>query len=207
MYLITFGLQIAYFAFFICLLCCTTYIPPPFNVLRYFRGLLFTCLFESCSTVSCPDWQIDLWPFILSETAAFGINSILYQRGIYPPETFSRVTHYDMSLQLTTDPKLKNYLTNVVSQLKGSLRVLLLFTMKGFPKLFLFSFFCCLDKYSIEATEKQYKGHIIALSHPLLTVGSPTCYTWHEYMQIIGTVGEAGDFLIKWHLKIIKLRA
>lgn len=26
-----------------------------------------------------------------------------------------------MSLQLTTDPKLKNYLTNVVSQLKGSL--------------------------------------------------------------------------------------
>lgn len=54
-------------------------------------------------------------------TAAFGINSILYQRGIYPPETFTRVTHYDMSLQLTTDQKLKHYLTNVVSQLKGIL--------------------------------------------------------------------------------------
>lgn len=53
-------------------------------------------------------------------TTAFGINSILYQRGIYPPETFSRVTHYDMSLQLTADPKLKNYLTDVVSQLKGT---------------------------------------------------------------------------------------
>lgn len=51
--------------------------------------------------------------------AAFGINSILYQRGIYPAETFTRVTKYDMSLQLTTDPKLKNYLTNVVTQLKG----------------------------------------------------------------------------------------
>uniref|UniRef100_A0A3P8NUC3 Mitotic spindle assembly checkpoint protein MAD2A n=1 Tax=Astatotilapia calliptera TaxID=8154 RepID=A0A3P8NUC3_ASTCA len=51
-------------------------------------------------------------------TGAFGINSILYQRGIYPPETFTRVTHYDLSLLLTTDPKLKSYLTNVVSQLK-----------------------------------------------------------------------------------------
>lgn len=52
-------------------------------------------------------------------TTAFGINSILYQRGIYPPETFTRVTHYDMILQQTTDTKLKNYLTDVVSQLKG----------------------------------------------------------------------------------------
>uniref|UniRef100_G3N9U6 Mitotic spindle assembly checkpoint protein MAD2A n=1 Tax=Gasterosteus aculeatus TaxID=69293 RepID=G3N9U6_GASAC len=55
---------------------------------------------------------------MVAEFFSFGINSILYQRGIYPPETFTRVTHYDMSLQLTTDSKLKNYLTNVVSQLK-----------------------------------------------------------------------------------------
>uniref|UniRef100_A0A8C6LCN6 Mitotic spindle assembly checkpoint protein MAD2A n=1 Tax=Nothobranchius furzeri TaxID=105023 RepID=A0A8C6LCN6_NOTFU len=55
---------------------------------------------------------------LVADFFSFGINSILYQRGIYPPETFSRVTHYDMSLQVTTDSKLKNYLTNVVSQLK-----------------------------------------------------------------------------------------
>ncbi|KAK6323080.1 hypothetical protein J4Q44_G00054190 [Coregonus suidteri] len=55
---------------------------------------------------------------LVAEFFSFGINSILYQRGIYPPETFSRVTQYDMSLQLTTDTQLKNYLTNVVSQLK-----------------------------------------------------------------------------------------
>ncbi|XP_032364653.1 mitotic spindle assembly checkpoint protein MAD2A isoform X1 [Etheostoma spectabile] len=55
---------------------------------------------------------------LVAEFFSFGINSILYQRGIYPPETFSRATNYDMSLQLTTDPKLKNYLSNVVSQLK-----------------------------------------------------------------------------------------
>ncbi|KAK3567440.1 hypothetical protein QTP86_019830 [Hemibagrus guttatus] len=55
---------------------------------------------------------------LVAEFFSFGINSILYQRGIYPAETFTRVTKYDMSLQLTTDPKLKNYLTNVVTQLK-----------------------------------------------------------------------------------------
>uniref|UniRef100_A0A3P9BPU7 MAD2 mitotic arrest deficient-like 1 (yeast) n=1 Tax=Maylandia zebra TaxID=106582 RepID=A0A3P9BPU7_9CICH len=55
---------------------------------------------------------------LVAEFFSFGINSILYQRGIYPPETFTRVTHYDLSLLLTTDPKLKSYLTNVVSQLK-----------------------------------------------------------------------------------------
>ncbi|XP_072315044.1 mitotic spindle assembly checkpoint protein MAD2A [Eucyclogobius newberryi] len=55
---------------------------------------------------------------MVAEFFSFGINSILYQRGIYPPESFSRVTHYDMSLQLTTDSKLKNYLSDVVSQLK-----------------------------------------------------------------------------------------
>ncbi|XP_068164505.1 mitotic spindle assembly checkpoint protein MAD2A [Antennarius striatus] len=55
---------------------------------------------------------------LVAEFFTFGINSILYQRGIYPPETFTRVSHYDMSLQLNTDPTLKNYLTNVASQLK-----------------------------------------------------------------------------------------
>ncbi|XP_073693711.1 mitotic spindle assembly checkpoint protein MAD2A [Garra rufa] len=55
---------------------------------------------------------------LVAEFFSFGINSILYQRGIYPAETFSRVIQYDMSLHLTTDAKLKNYLTNVISQLK-----------------------------------------------------------------------------------------
>lgn len=64
-----------------------------------------------------PCWMNHSFSFSIT---AFGINSILYQRGIYPPEIFTRVTHYDMSLQLTTDPKLKDYLTNVVSQLKGT---------------------------------------------------------------------------------------
>lgn len=51
--------------------------------------------------------------------AAYGINSILYQRGIYPPETFTRVQKYGLTLLVTTDPELKNYLNNVVEQMKG----------------------------------------------------------------------------------------
>lgn len=88
----------------------------------------------------CLFFHTDNWIFILSEPLdslfpppAFGINSILYQRGIYPPETFSRVTHYDMSLQLSTDPKLKNYLTNVVSQLKGNPGGLLSLSLEWLP--------------------------------------------------------------------------
>jgi mitotic spindle assembly checkpoint protein MAD2 len=52
--------------------------------------------------------------------SAFGINSILYQRGIYPSETFTRVQKYGLTLLTTTDPELIKYLNNVVEQLKGN---------------------------------------------------------------------------------------
>lgn len=51
--------------------------------------------------------------------SAFGINSILYQRGIYPFEAFTRVQKYGLTLLVTTDPELIKYLNNVVEQLKG----------------------------------------------------------------------------------------
>ncbi|XP_014302454.1 mitotic spindle assembly checkpoint protein MAD2A-like [Myotis lucifugus] len=53
-----------------------------------------------------------------SHEPAFGINSILYQRGIYPSETFTRVQKYGLTLLVTTDPALMKYLNNVVEQLK-----------------------------------------------------------------------------------------
>uniref|UniRef100_G3MX31 Mitotic arrest deficient 2 like 1 n=1 Tax=Bos taurus TaxID=9913 RepID=G3MX31_BOVIN len=49
--------------------------------------------------------------------SAFGINSILYQRGLYPSETFTRVQKYGLTLLVTTDPELIKYLNNV-DQLK-----------------------------------------------------------------------------------------
>uniref|UniRef100_A0A8B9XGV5 HORMA domain-containing protein n=1 Tax=Bos mutus grunniens TaxID=30521 RepID=A0A8B9XGV5_BOSMU len=55
---------------------------------------------------------------IVAEFFSFGINSILYQRGIYPSETFTRVQKYGLTLLVTTDPELIKYLNKVVDQLK-----------------------------------------------------------------------------------------
>uniref|UniRef100_A0A8C5LMD1 Mitotic spindle assembly checkpoint protein MAD2A n=1 Tax=Leptobrachium leishanense TaxID=445787 RepID=A0A8C5LMD1_9ANUR len=55
---------------------------------------------------------------VVSEFFFCGINSILYQRGIYPPETFTRVQKYGLTLLVSTDPELKDYLNKVVEQLK-----------------------------------------------------------------------------------------
>ncbi|NWU82659.1 MD2L1 protein, partial [Onychorhynchus coronatus] len=57
---------------------------------------------------------------LVAEFFSYGINSILYQRGIYPPETFSRVQKYGLTLLVTTDPELTNYLNNVTEQMKGA---------------------------------------------------------------------------------------
>jgi len=49
----------------------------------------------------------------------YGINSILYQRGLYGPETFTREQQYGLTLLVTTDDELKKYLNNVLSDVKG----------------------------------------------------------------------------------------
>uniref|UniRef100_A0A2K6NI02 HORMA domain-containing protein n=1 Tax=Rhinopithecus roxellana TaxID=61622 RepID=A0A2K6NI02_RHIRO len=55
---------------------------------------------------------------ILAEFFSFIINSILYQRGIYPSDTFTRVQKYGLTLLVTTDLELIKYLNNVLEQLK-----------------------------------------------------------------------------------------
>ncbi|RHY76125.1 hypothetical protein DYB30_002254 [Aphanomyces astaci] len=45
--------------------------------------------------------------------------SILYQRGIYPPESFTRVSKYGLAMVVTADEKLSAYLKNVLDQLAG----------------------------------------------------------------------------------------
>jgi len=45
------------------------------------------------------------------------INSILYQRGIYQPETFKRESKYGLTVLTTTDDGLLTYLNTVVSQM------------------------------------------------------------------------------------------
>lgn len=51
--------------------------------------------------------------------AGYSINSILYQRGIYDPDTFTTVKKYGLKMQVTTDDGLSTYLRNVLKQLAG----------------------------------------------------------------------------------------
>jgi len=55
---------------------------------------------------------------IVTEFFGYSINSILYQRGVYPPETFTRVEKYGLGMLVTKDDGLKNYLNNVLKQLR-----------------------------------------------------------------------------------------
>ena len=49
----------------------------------------------------------------------FGINNILYQRGIYPQETFEQTKQYGVTILVSTDPKIKAFLNNILNQIKG----------------------------------------------------------------------------------------
>ena len=55
---------------------------------------------------------------IVSEFFFTAINSILYQRGIYQPETFRRESKYGLTVLTTTDEGLLGYLNNVMEQMK-----------------------------------------------------------------------------------------
>jgi len=54
---------------------------------------------------------------IVTEFFGYSINSILYQRGIYPPESFSRVKKYGLAMLVTQDDSLKHYLSSVLNQI------------------------------------------------------------------------------------------
>lgn len=56
---------------------------------------------------------------IVTEFFGFAINSILYQRGIYAPETFAKVSKYGLPMLVTTDEGLKSYLSHVLTQISS----------------------------------------------------------------------------------------
>jgi len=55
---------------------------------------------------------------VVSDFFVYSVNSILYQRGIYPAEQFSRVNKYGLTILVTTDDELNKYLHSVLGQLK-----------------------------------------------------------------------------------------
>ena len=50
----------------------------------------------------------------------YGVNSILFQRGIYPPETFESTQQYGITILMSKDPKIEEFLKNVLSQTEGA---------------------------------------------------------------------------------------
>lgn len=55
---------------------------------------------------------------IIIEFFNYGINSILYQRGIYPSDTFVQREKYGLPLLITTNQELRRYLDIILSQMR-----------------------------------------------------------------------------------------
>lgn len=53
---------------------------------------------------------------IVTEFFEYGINSILYQRAVYPSEDFVSVKKYGLSLLKTSDNELKQYIRKILQQ-------------------------------------------------------------------------------------------
>ena len=60
---------------------------------------------------------------IVTEFFEYSVNSILYQRAIYPPESFKKVPKYGLAMMLTTDEALATYISNIMKQLHGMFRI------------------------------------------------------------------------------------
>lgn len=59
------------------------------------------------------------YPFFLHAHTEYGINSILFQRGIYPPENFQSNQQYGLTILMSTDEKIQQFISCVLSQAEG----------------------------------------------------------------------------------------
>lgn len=55
----------------------------------------------------------------------YGINSILFQRGIYPPESFSSTQQYGLTILMSKDEKIEGFIKNVLCQVEGNFSLLI----------------------------------------------------------------------------------
>eukprot|EP01087_Luapelamoeba_hula_P001857 TRINITY_DN11659_c0_g1_i1.p1 TRINITY_DN11659_c0_g1~~TRINITY_DN11659_c0_g1_i1.p1 ORF type:complete len:227 (+),score=25.37 TRINITY_DN11659_c0_g1_i1:85-681(+) len=55
---------------------------------------------------------------LVTEFFGYGINSILYQRGIYPPEQFTKVQKYGLPILVTNNEGVRTFINNILNQLK-----------------------------------------------------------------------------------------
>ncbi|RLV94342.1 Spindle assembly checkpoint component MAD2 [Spathaspora sp. JA1] len=55
---------------------------------------------------------------IVSDYFEFSINTILFQRGIYPQEDFITIRKYDLPMVINNDEDVKSYIKNIMLQIK-----------------------------------------------------------------------------------------
>jgi len=55
---------------------------------------------------------------IVCDYLDYGINSILFQRGLYPPENFKATENYGLNILMSTDNQVKQFLFVTLAQLK-----------------------------------------------------------------------------------------
>ncbi|KAK6204917.1 DNA-binding protein [Scheffersomyces amazonensis] len=55
---------------------------------------------------------------VVTDYFEYAINSILFQRGIYPLEDFTTVRKYNLSLLVSNDPDVKKYINDIMIQIK-----------------------------------------------------------------------------------------
>ncbi|KAJ5197813.1 Mitotic spindle checkpoint component mad2 [Penicillium cinerascens] len=54
---------------------------------------------------------------LVSEFFEYSINSILFQRGVYPPDDFTTVKKYGLNMLVSADDQVKAYIKKIMSQL------------------------------------------------------------------------------------------
>lgn len=96
---------------------------------------------------------------IVSEFFGYAVNSILFQRGIYEPETFDRKKKYGLAMMVTNEEKLRAYLNNVMEQVQSALYCL------GFWRLFFSDVFVvlALTHLTMSRTQPTYFDHNVVL--------------------------------------------
>lgn len=55
---------------------------------------------------------------LVTQYLLYGVNSILYQRGIYPPEMFQPSEHFGLFIFTSTDEKIASFLNTVLGQIQ-----------------------------------------------------------------------------------------
>ncbi|XP_011136440.1 mitotic spindle assembly checkpoint protein MAD2A isoform X2 [Harpegnathos saltator] len=55
---------------------------------------------------------------LVKQYLLYGVNSILYQRGIYPPEMFQPAEHFGLFIFMSTDDKITSFLDTVLGQIQ-----------------------------------------------------------------------------------------